>query len=74
MATRYLSTAEVGALFGVSASAVSNWRKRFDDCPEPDVMVGAVAGWSPESESEWRRWHAARPGQGVGGGRPRRVN
>lgn len=37
--------------------------------PEPDALIGATRGWLPETID---RWNAARPGRGVGGGRPRK--
>jgi hypothetical protein len=76
MTTTYLDMAAIGEWFGVSAAAVSQWRTRYADthpCPEPDVLVGRTPGWSAERRPEWVAWHAARPGQGTGGGRPRAV-
>jgi hypothetical protein len=55
---------------------VAQWRKRYADShpiPVPDVTVGRTPGWSKKREPEWRQWHASRPGQGAGGGRPRRT-
>ncbi|TDD24994.1 hypothetical protein E1287_37675 [Actinomadura sp. KC06] len=72
--TRYLDRASVGALFGVSAQAVAKWQDRHGDFPAPDVHLGDrdLPGWLPERADEIRAWHAARPGQGAGGGRPRK--
>ena len=35
--------------------------------PEPDALVSKTRGWKAETIIEWA---AARPGRGVGGGRP----
>lgn len=37
--------------------------------PEPGAMIGSTRGWLLETID---RWNAARPGRGVGGGRPRK--
>ena len=37
--------------------------------PEPDALIGATRGWLPDTID---RRNAARPGRGVGGGRPRK--
>lgn len=65
----------VGALFGVDRRTVAVWRGRYADthpCPAPDAMTGPTPGWLPERADEWREWHRTRPGQGAGGGRPRK--
>ena len=62
MTTEYLGIKQVSARLGV-ANAASY------DLPEPDVMIGRTRGWLPETID---RWNAARPGRGVGGGRPRK--
>lgn len=67
-----MDAAAVGALFGVDGRTVSTWRRRYPDTPVPDAVIGPAAGWLPEREPEWRTWHATRPGQGKGGGRPRK--
>ena len=36
---------------------------------DPAVQCGRTRGWLPETID---RWNAARPGRGVGGGRPRK--
>lgn len=74
---RYLDTAGVGEWFGVSGAQVARWRSRYKDthpCPEPDAVIGRTAGWLPTREAEWRAWDTARPGQGMGGGRPRKTS
>jgi hypothetical protein len=86
---RYWSVTEIGELFGVSGHTVDVWRRRYGlnrtaaeiakapTFPEPDMVLGVSrpnAGWLPEREAELRAWHAARPGQGAGGGRPRKAS
>jgi hypothetical protein len=39
--------------------------------PVPDGTVGRAPWWRLERADEIRQWAADRPGQGVGGGRPR---
>ncbi|NEG96850.1 hypothetical protein GFD17_08835 [Bifidobacterium sp. SMB2] len=62
MTERYLSTKEVGERLGLKNAASAG-------LPEPDVLVGRTKGWKPETIDAWL---ANRPGQGVGGGRPRK--
>jgi hypothetical protein len=74
---RYVDMVEIGAWFNVSHRAVANWRSRYaasHPFPEPDVIIGRTPGWSPDRRSEIEQWEAARPGQGAGGGRPRKVD
>lgn len=76
--TRYMSAADVAALFGAEPGTVLKWRQRYEDFPAPDAVTGIghghpVMGWLPEREAELRAWHASRPGRGAGGGRPRKV-
>jgi hypothetical protein len=59
-----LSVADIAAMFDVESKTVSMWRLRYPDFPEPDVIVGNVAGWSPERAAELRAWESRRPGQG----------
>lgn len=80
---RLLSYADIAVWFGVDPSTVRSWRfprspaQEAHPFPDPDVEVGMdesqrpVPGWRVEREREIRLWHAARPGQGVGGGRPK---
>lgn len=73
---RYADMVEIGTWFNVSHRAVANWRSRYADShpfPEPDVIIGRTPGWSPERRIEIEHWAAGRPGQGAGGGRPRKV-
>ncbi|GGI12836.1 hypothetical protein GCM10007377_02950 [Galliscardovia ingluviei] len=39
--------------------------------PEPDALIGNTRGWLPETIDYWR---AHMPGQGAGGGRPRKAD
>ncbi|WP_017542122.1 hypothetical protein [Nocardiopsis halophila] len=43
---RYLSTAEVARLVGVSKSAITKRLSRTDDLPAPPVHVGTWPGWA----------------------------
>lgn len=69
---RYLSQADLARELGVTASTVTTWRSRYDDFPAPDVLIGDAPGWLPSRLSEIMGWRGSRPGQGTGGGRPRR--
>jgi hypothetical protein len=42
--------------------------------PAPDGYIGRGPWWRRDREAEIRAWADARPGQGVGGGRPRGVD
>lgn len=66
MTERYLSVTEVAQLLGISTAAVSAYR-----LPEPDATIGRTRGWKRQTIETW---NAARPGRGVGGGRPRSRN
>ncbi|MGO5433299.1 helix-turn-helix transcriptional regulator [Bifidobacterium thermophilum] len=63
MTERYLSVTEVAQLLGISTAAASVYR-----LPEPDATIGRTRGWKRQTVETW---NAARPGRGVGGGRPR---
>lgn len=62
MTTRYLSLTEIAARLGITTGALAGYK-----LPEPDALIGRTRGWLPETIDEW---NAARPGRGVGGGRP----
>lgn len=64
MVKQMLSVADIAAMFGVEPKTVSMWRLRYPEFPEPDVMVGGMAGWNPERAEEIRVWESRRPGQG----------
>ncbi len=61
---RYLGVKQVAERLGITAGGLLNLR-----LPEPDAYIGRTRGWKPETIDAW---NAARPGRGVGGGRPRR--
>lgn len=61
---RYLSRTEVAERIGVKPDTLGRYK-----LPEPDAVIGTTRGWLPATIDAW---HAARPGPGVGGGRPRR--
>lgn len=64
MTERYLSVAEVAEHIGVKNASAKALR-----LPEPDALIGRTRGWKAETIDAW---NAARPGRGVGGGRPRK--
>lgn len=64
MTTRYLSLTEVASRLGITTGALAGYK-----LPEPDALIGRTRGWLPETIDSW---NAARPGRGVGGGRPRK--
>ncbi|MEU4645162.1 hypothetical protein [Micromonospora sp. NPDC023814] len=64
MVREMLSVADIAAMFGVEPKTVSMWRLRYPEFPEPDVVVGGMAGWDPERAEEIRVWESRRPGQG----------
>ena len=61
---RYLSLTEVAERLNITKGALARYK-----LPEPDVYVGRTRGWTEQTIDEW---NAARPGQGAGGGRPRK--
>lgn len=70
-----LDRTAVGALIGVSAQAVRVYQRRYADThpfPAPDGTIGRSPYWLPDREQEIRDWDKSRPGQGSGGGRPRK--
>jgi len=64
-----LDLAEVAARLGVSYGSIRRYRSMDPTFPAPDVLLGQSPGWLPATIDAWQ---AARPGRGVGGGRPRR--
>jgi hypothetical protein len=68
----YLSQTDLARELDVARATVAVWRGRYPDFPKPDVMVGDVPGWRKERLTEIRAWLTTRPGQGAGGGRPRK--
>lgn len=49
----------------------ASWRRYVSDgrAPKPDGHLGRTPWWSPGTIEQWA---ASRPGQGKGGGRPRK--
>lgn len=77
---RYLSTADLAELLGISPATVRFLRAQSkpggryaaDPFPEPDLIIGQSPGWAEERSGEIMAWNGRRPGQGAGGGRPRK--
>ncbi len=69
MAAVMLTSEDVGYRFGIAAAT---WRRYVykGTAPQPDEYVGRTPRWR---ESTVDRWARARPGRGVGGGRPRKT-
>lgn len=63
-----LTTADVAALLGVTPATVRSYAAR-GDMPPPDGHLGRTPWWKPRTIEQWRK---QRPGQGAGGGRPRK--
>jgi hypothetical protein len=61
---KMLGVADIAAIFGVEPKTVSMWRLRYRDFPEPDAVIGDVAGWDPDRAEEVRVWASRRPGRG----------
>jgi len=72
VASEYMSQTDVARALGVARNTVTVWRARYPDFPRPDATVGGVPGWLPRRLAEIRAWRDSRPGQGAGGGRPRK--
>ena len=64
MVREMLGVADIAAIFGVEPKTVSMWRLRYPEFPEPDVLIGGMAGWDPDRADELRVWESRRPGQG----------
>ena len=54
---------------GVGYATIRRYRSQDGTFPEPDALLGQSPGWLPATLD---RWKDSRPGQGVGGGRPRK--
>lgn len=71
------TTAGIAELLGVKAATIRHYRAvsapggRYADhpFPEPDGYLGNTPYWLVSNEDKIKQWAAARPGQGVGGGR-----
>jgi hypothetical protein len=70
--SEYLSQADLARELGVARNTVTVWRGRYGDFPAPDVTIGRAPGWRRARLPEIRAWMGTRPGQGSGGGRPRK--
>ncbi|NDL58625.1 MerR family transcriptional regulator [Phytoactinopolyspora mesophila] len=57
---RALSMAEVARALEMETGTIRTYRKR-GVLPDPDVMIGDVPGWMPETIDAW---NANRPGRG----------
>lgn len=64
MTERYLGVKQVAERLGITPGGLLNLK-----LPEPDAYIGRTRGWKTETIDAW---NAARPGRGVGGGRPRK--
>ncbi|MFB6392708.1 hypothetical protein [Polymorphospora lycopeni] len=70
----------VAELLGLEPKSISQYlfesrpggRYEHHPFPAPDDRIGRAPWWRPERADEIREWAANRPGQGAGGGRPRR--
>lgn len=77
-ATPVLDLRAVAEICGVTAMTVSNWmsdskqgrRYAGNPFPAPDGYIGKSPWWDPKRRDEFGAWMTARPGRGVGGGRP----
>lgn len=75
----YLSTSDLATLLGIQPSTLRFLRaesrpgRRYaaDPFPEPDIVIARSPAWSEDRKDEILAWNKRRPGQGVGGGRPR---
>lgn len=73
-----LNRTDVAAILGVSVKSVSQYlveskeggRYETNPFPRPDGRIGSGPWWLPKRKAEFLKWKAARPGRGVGGGRP----
>lgn len=63
-----LTTADVAAALGIKPASVRRYASA-GILPPPDGRLGRTPWWRQETIAQWRR---QRPGQGVGGGRPRK--
>lgn len=77
----YLSTLDVATLLGIQPSTLrflraeskAGHRYAADPFPEPDLVIARSPAWSEDRTDEILAWNERRPGQGAGGGRPRRT-
>jgi predicted DNA-binding transcriptional regulator AlpA len=65
----YLDVKAVADLLGVKPQTVRAYKHRGDaGFPEPDLVITGHPAWRRETIEAWI---ARRPGQGIGGGRPK---
>ena len=67
--TRLMTLEDFAEFIGVTYKTICNY-KALGLLPEPDKVVFRSPLWKPSTA---RKWYAARPGRGAGGGRPRKV-
>ncbi len=75
-----LNRQAVAELLGVQPKTISQYlteskgegRYAGQPFPAPDGYIGKGPWWRREREGEIKAWATARPGQGAGGGRPRK--
>lgn len=66
MPERYLSQHDIAKMLDVDRTTVNVWRRRHQDFPAPDVLIGlgldkpALPGWHPDRLDEIRAWVTAR--------------
>ncbi len=76
-----LDRTAVAALIGVQPKTISQYltesreggRYAKHPFPAPDGHIGKGPWWRREREQDIKTWAAARPGPGVGGGRPKKT-
>lgn len=51
-----ISSADIAAIFGVTRAAVSNWKRRWSDFPNPVARVGPVKNIDLYLRSEILAW------------------
>jgi hypothetical protein len=54
---KLVGVSEIAEHYGVGSTAVSNWRARYDDFPEPVVMLRMGPLFTLESVEAWHREH-----------------
>ncbi|NIH98035.1 helix-turn-helix transcriptional regulator [Mycolicibacterium fluoranthenivorans] len=59
---RYLGVTEVAERTGLTVNTVKSYSKIPGRMPQPDVMIGRVKGWLPETIDRWIERRGQRPG------------
>lgn len=59
---RYLGVTEVAERTGLAVNTVKSYSKIPGRMPQPDVMIGRVKGWLPETIDRWMERRGQRPG------------